>query len=83
VESNTNQYTSASCTVCNNNFAIGSSNVCVGYTADENCQNVATSDDGCSMCFAAYYFSGAVCTLKSNLLMLGVLAFIGLIAWFN
>lgn len=63
----TNGYTAPSCAMCNKNFAVNAytDGTCVGYTTDENCNYISTSDEGCMYCFAAYYFSGATCVQSS------------------
>lgn len=79
----TSQNTNGSCMACKKNFALNSFNTCIAFTTDENCHTLSSADEGCMRCWNAYYFSTSTCTLKSNLAMAGILALMGLIAWFN
>jgi len=80
----TSSGSSGTCYACNKSFALaGQSYTCVGFDSDDNCMVASDSEDGCMGCWAAYYFNGATCTLKSNLFILGLVAIVGLIASFN
>lgn len=71
----------ARCYACNKNFALfASGQACAAFTSDENCMEAADSSDGCMTCWNAYYFGGKTCMLTSNIIFLGLLAFIGLVA---
>jgi len=69
--------------ISNANNILKASNDCVGFTSDDNCMRANTTGDGCIMCWNAYYFSGALCTLASQICIIGVFAFLGLIACIN
>jgi len=84
VAASTSAAGSGSCVGCNKGFALaGAGTSCVGYSTDENCAKASTTDDGCMGCWAAYYFSGATCTLGSKMFILGLAAMVGLIASIN
>jgi len=76
------QNVAAGCSGCNKNFSKSSYGYCVGYTTDENCREVNSSDEGCVKCWFAYYFSGTTCTLYSQLLLLQFISLFGLLAFF-
>jgi len=71
VTSPSSQFNAPYCWYCNKNFAMSYAtgvNQCVGFTTDENCQTISTSDEGCMTCFSAYYFSGSTCTQSAYMI---------------
>jgi len=68
------------CFGCNTGFAVNSTGSCTAHTASEGCNSLQSDNTNCHTCWPAYYFSGALCVLKSFVgVLVGLAAFITLL----
>merc|ERR1712050_498624 len=69
-----------SCAGCDTGYALNNAGTaCVAHTASEGCAALQTDNTNCQTCWPAYYFSGALCVLKSFVgVLVGLAAFITL-----
>jgi len=81
---NTNSSSSStithSCGGCDSGYALNSSSTCVAHTASEGCLSLQTDNTNCASCWHGYYFSAALCVLKSFVgVLVGLAAFVTLL----